>query len=86
MFNRAVIFDTTQSTWHGLTSAVESPVGVTRNSIAMYYLTDPPIDVDPRSRALFAPTDQQKDDVEIQKLIVRRSVANGTNVEQWNRT
>ena len=86
MFNRAVIFDTTQRTWHGLTTAVESPAGITRNSIAMYYLTDPPTDVDPRSRALFAPTEQQKDDVEIRELIARRSIANGTDVERWNRS
>ena len=52
----------------------------------MYYLTDPPINVDPRSRALFAPTEQQKDDVEIRELIARRSIANGTDVERWNRS
>ena len=29
---------------------------------------------------------KEKDNIEIQQLIARRSIANGTNVEQWNRS
>lgn len=86
IFNRAIIFDTTQRTWHGLTSTVQSPAGITRNSIAIYYLTESSHTDDPRNRALFAPTDQQKDNIEIQQLIDRRSIANNADVEQWNRS
>ena len=86
IFNRAIIFDTTQDTWHGLATPVTCPLNMCRNSIAMYYLTDPPVDVDTRSRALFAPTEEQKNNAEVLELIKRRSVPNGINVEEWIRS
>jgi Rps23 Pro-64 3,4-dihydroxylase Tpa1-like proline 4-hydroxylase len=86
VFNRAIIFDTTQRTWHGLSTTVSCPINTFRNSIAMYYLTDPPVGVDTRSRALFAPTEDQKTDPNVLELIARRSIPNGTNVEEWNRS
>jgi Rps23 Pro-64 3,4-dihydroxylase Tpa1-like proline 4-hydroxylase len=86
IFNRAVFFDTTQNCWHGLATPVSCPVNISRNSIAMYYLIDPPRDTDPRSRALFAPTEDQKNNQDVLELIKRRSIVNGNNVEQWNRT
>ncbi len=85
IFNRAVFFDTTQNCWHGLAKPISCPVNISRNSIAMYYLIDPPTNTDPRSRALFAPTDDQKNNKQVLDLIKRRSVINTTNVEQWNR-
>lgn len=72
-FNRAVIFDTTQNSWHGMCRPLVQPEGIYRKSIAVYYLTDPPLDVDMRERALFAPRDDQKDDQEIIKLIEDRA-------------
>lgn len=38
-FNRAVIFDTTQNSWHGV-SKFNSPDGTYRKSLAVYYLTE----------------------------------------------
>lgn len=41
MFNTAVLFRTTDQSWHGLPDAISSPPGVNRNSLAVYYVTDP---------------------------------------------
>lgn len=73
MYNRAIVFDTTQDSWHGLSRVCNTPTGVYRKSLAIYYLTDPPIEVDTRNRALFAPREDQKNDPDILKLIESRS-------------
>lgn len=39
-FNRAVLFDTTQNSWHGFPEHIVCPEGKMRKSIAVYYLTD----------------------------------------------
>lgn len=75
-FNRAVLFDTTQNSWHGMSKPLANYHGVLRKSLAIYYLTDPSKDVDKRERALFAPRENQKGDKEIQELIETRSDSN----------
>ena len=72
-FNRAVIFDTTQNSWHGLPERLDCPEGVCRQSLAAYYLTQPKINVDPRGKALFAPHKEQANDPEVLELIKRRA-------------
>jgi hypothetical protein len=72
-FNRAVLFDTTQDSWHGMAQDVRSPPGVLRKSMAVYYLVQPPVGVDARGKALFAPTEAQKDDPAVRELIERRA-------------
>jgi Rps23 Pro-64 3,4-dihydroxylase Tpa1-like proline 4-hydroxylase len=73
IFNRAVLFDTTQNSWHGFPEPLTCPEGVYRKSIAFYYLTDPPENVDQRKRALYAPTQEQENNLEILDLIAKRS-------------
>ncbi len=73
IFNRAVIFDTSQNSWHGLPDPVGCPVETPRNSIAVYYLSAPRQAASERGRALFAPTANQADDPEILELIKKRS-------------
>lgn len=73
VFNRAVLFDTTQNSWHGFSRPLTPPVGVYRKSLAIYYLCDPPLNVDNRGRALFAPREYQKSDQNIIELIKLRS-------------
>jgi Rps23 Pro-64 3,4-dihydroxylase Tpa1-like proline 4-hydroxylase len=73
VFNRAVIFDTTQMSWHGLPDPVTCPEGMSRNSIAAYYLCDPPEVVDTRGKALYAPTEDQKGNQDIIDLIQKRA-------------
>lgn len=71
-FNRAVIFDTTENSWHGFAQELNCPEGLYRKSIAMYYLIDPPEQSDQRYRALYAPSESQKNDPQIEKLIQDR--------------
>jgi Rps23 Pro-64 3,4-dihydroxylase Tpa1-like proline 4-hydroxylase len=85
LFNRAVFFDTTMNSWHGLATKVTCPAEKTRNSIAVYYLTLPPDNTEQRHRAKFAPTEEQKNNTEILELIERRSTVTSTNVEDWDR-
>ena len=73
VFNRAVIFDTTQNSWHGFADPLTCPEHIQRKSIAMYYLCEPPKQVDQRKRALYAPSKDQVNDPEIEKLIKKRS-------------
>jgi len=75
-FNRAVFFDTSQDSWHGLPEPMLCPDGETRRSIAVYYLTDPSPDVEQRGKALFAPYGDQENDPKILELIKRRSNVN----------
>ena len=75
-FNRAVIFDTTQNSWHGLPDPLDCPENECRKSLAAYFLCEAPQDVDKRGKALFAPTKEQEGDIEILDLIRQRSDVN----------
>jgi hypothetical protein len=72
-FNRAVIFDASQNSWHGFNDPITCPEGHYRKSIASYYLTTPTSDVDVRQRALYSPTEEQKSNTEIMKFIESRA-------------
>ena len=73
VYNRAVLFDTTQNSWHGLPNPLTCPNDKYRKSLAMYYLTDIDNGIEDRSRALFAPTKEQENDPDILQLIEERS-------------
>ncbi len=77
VFNRAVIFDTTQDSWHGMSRPLSVPAGVYRKSLAVYYLTLPTQDCDQRTKALFSPREDQFEDKTIADLIANR--ADGVN-------
>jgi len=72
IFNRAVLFDTTQNSWHGFPKPITCPKNTYRKSLAVYYLTDTPEGTDPRPRALYAPSKEQENNPEILKLIEER--------------
>lgn len=72
-FNRAIIFDTTQNSWHGLPRELSCPPGVVRRSLAVYYLTTPPATATDRKKALFAPYGDQANDPEVLELIRKRA-------------
>lgn len=72
-FNRAVLFDTTQNSWHGLPYPLKCPPGQTRKSMAIYYLGNAPANTEDRPKALFAPREDQKGNVEIERFIAERS-------------
>ena len=72
-FNRAVLFDTTQNSWHGLPTEIVCPEGVYRKSLAIYYISKPRRGVETHDRAYFAPTAEQANNEEILDLIKKRS-------------
>lgn len=74
-FNRAVIFDTTQNSWHGLPEKLSAPEGQNRKSLALFYYI--PSETTPsgtRARALFAPTEEQKNNPNVLKQIEDRTL------------
>ena len=75
-FNRAVLFDTTQNSWHGLPRDLNCPQGVMRQSMAVYYVTEPEENANPRGKALFVPYKEQAQDPAIIELIEKRSQVN----------
>lgn len=77
LFNRAVIFDTTQQSWHGLPEPIDCPEDVYRRSLAAYYMTTPARVGEDRKKALFAPTEAQADDPAVYDLIRRRAELGG---------
>ena len=79
MFNRAIIFDTTQNSWHGLPKYIECPEGIVRKSLAGYYVRPAPAYADQRGRALFAPREDQIGNPEVEELIRKRANINQSN-------
>lgn len=41
LFNRAVLFRTTDESWHGMPDPIRCPAHMSRNSVAVYYVSDP---------------------------------------------
>jgi Rps23 Pro-64 3,4-dihydroxylase Tpa1-like proline 4-hydroxylase len=72
-YNRAIIFDTTQNSWHGLPNFIDCPSNVIRKSLAMYYVQPKPKNTEERGRALFAPRKEQMNDNSVLELIKMRS-------------
>lgn len=72
-YNRAVIFDTTQNSWHGMCEPLTQPEGIYRKSLAVYYLIDPTPNTINRQKALFAARSDQEDDPAILELIKKRA-------------
>lgn len=79
IFNRAVIFDTTQMSWHGMSRVLNVPNGIYRKSLAIYYLAEPSENAANHLRALFAPRESQKDDSRIVEIIKLRSGIDTSN-------
>jgi Rps23 Pro-64 3,4-dihydroxylase Tpa1-like proline 4-hydroxylase len=72
-FNRAVIFDTTQNSWHGLPHEIQCPEDKSRNSLAIYYLSKPQAGAETHTKAYFAPTKEQENDPDVIDLIKVRA-------------
>ena len=72
-FNRAVMFDTTQNSWHGLPDPIDCPWNKSRNSLAIYYLSHPQIGAESHTKAYFAPTKEQESNPEIIDFIQERA-------------
>ena len=72
-FNRAVLFDTAQNSWHGLPTETLCPEGVYRKSLAIYYVSEARDCAEPNDRAHFAPHGEQANDQKVLDLIEKRS-------------
>ena len=72
-FNRAIIFDTSQNSWHGLSRSINLPKNIYRKSIAVYYLCKPEKKHLNNKRALFAPRKKKKKSKDILELIKMRA-------------
>lgn len=78
-FNRAILFDTTQNSWHGMSRRLSVPQDVHRKSLAVYYLIQASeADRGRRQRALFAPHEDQKGDADVEALILKRADVNAS--------
>ena len=78
-FNRAVIFDTTQNSWHGLPGTINCPDNVYRKSLAVYYVQKPNEEtMQNRSKAWYMPTEEQQNDQSVLDFIeVRKQTLPG---------
>ena len=58
--------------WHGLPTHTRQPNDIYRQSMAIYYMTEPKNDIEIRPKALFAPREDQQNNDEIEELIIKR--------------
>lgn len=76
-FNSAVIFDTSENSWHGLSRTYQPDSAKYRKSLASYYVSIARDTALPHTRAKFAPRNDQKNNEEVLRQIeVRSSEAN----------
>jgi hypothetical protein len=73
IYNRAVLFDTTQYSWHGFQKYLTCPPDRLRKSLAAYYVRPAPEDAEPRGKALFVAREDQKNDPHFEELVKRRA-------------
>jgi Rps23 Pro-64 3,4-dihydroxylase Tpa1-like proline 4-hydroxylase len=76
-FNRAVIFNTDDHSFHGHPDPITCPENVSRNSIALYYLTKPRENASSRPRARFFKRPQDPDDAALEEFRKKRSEVSG---------
>jgi hypothetical protein len=72
-FNRAILFDTTKNSWHGLPEKLVCPENVSRRSLATYYVSEVSELAEKRNRAVFAPYKEQANDPELIEFVKKRS-------------
>lgn len=77
-FNRAVIFNTTDISYHGHPSPLKCPENKCRKSLAWYYLTKPQENVTERYRAKFVARPSDPKDEKLEKFRKDRSELSNT--------
>ncbi len=76
-FNRAVIFNTDDISFHGHPDPINCPENVSRNSIALYYLTETRKNSSSRPRARFFKRPQDPEDQALEEFRKKRSEVSG---------
>ncbi|MEM0354271.1 MAG: 2OG-Fe(II) oxygenase [Thermoplasmata archaeon] len=73
-YNTAVIFQTSDGSYHGIPNKINCPSNFSRNSIAIYYVSEPRNNVKHRYKAKFFITnDKEKNDTRLKQLIEIRN-------------
>lgn len=73
LFNRAVLFDTGDISYHGHPEPLQCPEDMSRKSLALYYLTEPREGATQRYKARFVARPQDPKDQEIEEFRIKRS-------------
>lgn len=76
-FNRAVIFNTDELSFHGHPDPISCPENISRNSIALYYLTEARESSSLRPRARFFKRPQDPENAELEEFRKKRSEVSG---------
>lgn len=76
IFNRMVVFTTTDKAFHGHPEPLKCPEGITRKSIALYYYTNgrPLEEVSPPHATIFKRRPQDPFDSEVERLRIKRAI------------
>ena len=72
-YNRAVIFDTTSNSWHGVPDPLDCPIGILRKTIGVFYLSERRKDVPDLFKAQYALLGDDNYNSELVNLVKRRS-------------
>jgi hypothetical protein len=67
-FNKAVLFKTSDISWHGLPTPIKCPDDIGRKSIAIYYVSEPRQNATFRKKAQFRPLPYQPVNHKLQEL------------------
>ena len=67
-FNRAVLFSTSAPSFHGFPTPLSCPPTLTRDSLALYYLTPPREGAPQRSKALYVAAPGEEDSERLRRL------------------
>ncbi len=62
--NRAVLFETSETSWHGHPEPLACPEGMTRKSLALYYYSKWPRGLERRSKTTYVLTPKQQADLD----------------------
>jgi len=84
-WNTAIIFKTSDLSYHGHPKPLECPEGVYRKSLAVYYVSDPRDVENPRYKAEFFPVPEQVVDPRLAKLysIRKLRLIEPSDLEDW---
>lgn len=72
-FNRLIIFNTSQNSWHGLSRLYNPITKKYRKSLATYYVSKPTKNALTNTRAKYAPRENQVKNKKVLRLIKLRS-------------
>jgi len=84
-WNTAVVFKTSDLSYHGHPRPMQCPEGTWRKSLAVYYVSDPRQIENPRLKAEFFPSPSQIVDPRLAKLysIRKTRIINSSDLQDW---